>query len=358
MEQSNRTVDFHESELARLEGLKSQITAAQMGHLSALDEMQVATADGARSLSEWVGTRLDMSRDSARGLVRTMRRTTDRPHLREALASGEVSFDRVEALSKIQEDVGLLSHLDVGGVYREATRRTRLTAEDEIKTAENNYLFMQPTLDETWVRLQGGIDGYSASLVDKTLTGLADAQPDLPDGTRGDRSWRKTTALVELCTSGGGEDAPPAQVTVFVDAKEAVESNGEAGVMLEAGPKVGPQALQAILCDATTEVTVNGDDGIPMVYGRGSRTAPPALKRAVIRRAGGVCAADGCNSRYRLEAHHETPWSEGGASDPDDLIALCWFHHHIVIHQRGFQIYRHPDHGRIRFRRPDRPSRE
>ena len=237
-------------------------------------------------------------------------------------------------------------------------RRTRITAEDEIKTAENNYWFMQPTLDETWSEIRGGMDGYAASMVDKTLTELADAQPDLPDGTRGDRSWRKATALVELCTSG--EPAPPAQVTVFVDAKEAAASNGEAGVMLEAGPKVGVQALQAILCDATTEVTVNGDDGIPMVYGRGARTAPPGLKRAVIRRGGGVCEADGCNSRYRLEAHHETPWSEGGATDPDDLVALCWFHHHIVIHQRGFQIYRHPDHGRIRFRRPkppdDRPS--
>ena len=77
-------------------------------------------------------------------------------------------------LSKISDDVGLLQKLDVGGVYREAARRTRFTAEDEIRTAESNHLFMQPTLDETWVRLQGGLDGYSASLVDKTLTGLAD----------------------------------------------------------------------------------------------------------------------------------------------------------------------------------------
>jgi hypothetical protein len=24
----------------------------------------------------------------------------------------------------------------------------------------------------------------------------------------------------------------------------------------------------------------------------------------------------------------------------------------VVVHERGFQIYQHPDHGRIRFRRP------
>ena len=96
-------------------------------------------------------------------------------------------------------------------------------------------MFVQYTLDETWARIQGGMDGYSASLVDRKPTELADAQPGLADGTRGDRSWRKATALVELCTNGGGEDAPPVQVPVFVDATEAAVSNGEAGVMLEGG---------------------------------------------------------------------------------------------------------------------------
>ena len=351
------TIDQREQQLIDDESLIGRLRARQMANLEFLDRAQVATGDGSRSLSEWVSTRLDVSLVSAKSLVRTMRRTTDWSDLREALASGEVSYDRVEALSRIPDDVGLLSHLDVGGVYREAARRTRITAESEIKTAEANHLFLQYTLDETWARIQGGLDGYSASQVQKRLTSIADAQPDLPDGTRGDRSWRRATALVQLCTSGSGENAPPAQVTVFVDAKEAVEANGESGMMLEAGPKVGQKALEAILCDAYTEVTVNSEDGIPMVYGRGSRTAPPVLKRAVIRRGGGVCGADGCNSRYRLEAHHQTPWSEGGSTDPDDLIALCWFHHHIVIHQRGFQIYRHPDHGRIRFRRPKPPDR-
>jgi hypothetical protein len=33
---------------------------------------------------------------------------------------------------------------------------------------------------------------------------------------------------------------------------------------------------------------------------------------------------------------------------------LCWFHHQIVVHQKGFVPYRHPDHGRIRFRPPNR----
>ena len=88
--------------------------------------------------------------------------------------------------------------------------------------------------------------------MDKTLSEAADGLPLLPDGTRGDRSWRKAIALAELCVT---DDPPAARLTVFVDATHATPSNGRAGVVLEAGPRIGREALEAILCDAVTEVT-------------------------------------------------------------------------------------------------------
>jgi hypothetical protein len=126
-------------------------------------------------------------------------------------------------------------------------------------------------------------------------------------------------------------------------------------VVLEAGPRVSADALTAILCDATTEVIARTEDGRLMEYGRRLRIAPPSMRRAILFRDGNVCVADACESRYRIEAHHIVPWTEGGPTDPDNLISLCWFHHHVVVHERGFQPFRHPDHGRIRFRLPDRP---
>jgi hypothetical protein len=189
--------------------------------------------------------------------------------------------------------------------------------------------------------------------VDKALTEAADELPALPDGTRGDSSWRKANALVQLCVS---DEAPPTQVTVFVDTNHAAETNGEAGVVLESGPGVGRQALEAVLCNAVVEVTGRAEGGTPMRYGRTQRTAPPALARAVLYRDGLRCAADGCDSRYRLQIHHINSWAQGGETNPEDLIALCWFHHQVVVHQRGFHIYR-TTHGRIRFRAPERPAR-
>jgi hypothetical protein len=354
MEWERVSTDEIEQRLMAAERLIDRLREQQLHDLEELDRRQAATADGCISLSEWVAARLDLSLDSAKRLVRTMRRTAERPHLRELLASGEVSFDRVEALSRIPEDVGLLSELDVAGVHFEAAKRVRITAEDESRSAGDQFLVLQPSLDESWWKFWGGLDGHSGAMVDKVLTEAADVLPTLPDGSRGDTSWRKAMALVEVCVSG---DPPPAQVTVFVDTNHAAETNGESGVVLEAGPRVGRQALEAILCDATVEVTARSEEGTPMVYGRSQRTAPPALRRALLHRNGLTCSADGCNSRHRLQVHHLNSWAQGGETNPEDLVVLCWFHHQVVIHQRGFSIYRDPTHGRIRFRAPNQPAR-
>lgn len=158
--------------------------------------------------------------------------------------------------------------------------------------------------------------------------------------------------LAQICIS---DTPPPAQVTVHVDAKHAAESNGQAGVILEAGPRVGRQALEAVLCDAVVEITARREDGIPMVYGQKTRTIPPALRRAILHRDRHICVGDGCDSTRRLQIHHVLPWSQGRSTDPDNLITLCWYHHQIVVHQQGFTPQPHPHHGRIRFiRTPNR----
>ena len=343
------TVDDREQRLIADERLIARIRARQMSDLAVLDEAQVATADGSRSLGEWVAARCDVSPETARTLVRTMRRLGDRPDLEDRLAAGEVSFDRIEAVSRIPEDVGLLEYADVAGVRREAAKRARVSAEDEYRSARDRFLVLQPSLDESWWRLWGGLDGASGALVDKALTEAADNLPELPDGETADLGWRRATALVETLTSG---ETVPTPVSVIVDARHAAETSAESGVILESGIGVGREALGRILCDAEVEVIARAEDGRYMDYGRRQRTAPPALKRALLAKYGFRCAADGCDSRYRLEVHHRIPWAEGGRTDQADLIVLCWFHHHVVVHQRGFRPYPHPDHGRIRFHPP------
>ena len=345
------TTDRLEQELIADEADRSRLAGKDLAILEELDSRQVATADGCRSLSEWTASRLDVSQETARALVRTMRRTIDRPELREGLTSGEVSFDRIETLSRIPDQVGRLEHLDIAGIRYQAALRARISTTTEARTAADRYLILQPSLDESWWKLWGGLDGYSGAIVDKALTEAADQLPTFPDGSHGTASWRKATALSALCIT---DHPPPAQITVFVDADHAAPTSGEAGVVLQTGPRIGRDTLEAILCDGITEITVNSENGIPMSHGRHTRTIPPALRRAIIHRDGNRCAIDGCNSRNRLQVHHITPWSEGGPTESDNLITVCWYHHHIVIHQHGYKLYHHPKHGRIRFKQPQR----
>ncbi len=113
---SESSTDEREARFVESARLISQLQAGLVEDLEWFDTAQVFNADGARSLSEWVAQKLDVSADTARGLVRTMRRTQNKPHLREALAAGAASFDRVEALSRIEDEKDLQQHLDIAGV--------------------------------------------------------------------------------------------------------------------------------------------------------------------------------------------------------------------------------------------------
>ena len=48
-----------------------------------------------------------------------------------------------------------------------------------------------------------------------------------------------------------------------------------------------------------------------------------------------------------MHAHHVTHWAEGGGTDLDNLVLLCWAHHRFV-HEGRIRVEGHPS-GRLRF---------
>ena len=71
----------------------------------------------------------------------------------------------------------------------------------------------------------------------------------------------------------------------------------------------------------------------------GEATPPPVIRSFVMRRDQGQCSIEGCRSRYRLQLHHLAPRAlYGNDHHPDNLISLCWYHHHVAIHQLGMTI--------------------
>lgn len=152
-----------------------------------------------------------------------------------------------------------------------------------------------------------------------------------------------------LC-QGETPAAASTMAMVIVDARLATGTDGQAGVAVLSGPRVGPQALEEILCSGTVEIVGEAADGRALGIGHRSGKIPPRLRRYVLARDGS-CTVEGCTSLYRLEVHHRIPFPHG-PTDPDNLTTVCWYHHHVVIHGRGYRIDPAAPPGRVRLLPP------
>ncbi len=354
------SIDDLEQELLTAQALIGRVQAHQLRLLRQLDSAQVATADGARNLAEWAAARLDMDPRRARELIRTARSLADHPDLEDELAEGVSSFDRVRATAELADSgapdtaVDTSRGLDITGVRRLARRWHRITPQQEAASFGQRYLMLQPSLDESswtgWFRLPG-LDGR---ILDRALDERADEFPR-DDSTRGQRRADALSSIAQdslTGSTGEGPDPVTHLASVFIDADALAGTNGEAGGELDVGPRIGPQVLQELLCTGSVEL-IKRTRGKFLGVGRKSRVIPRALRRAVIHRDGG-CAVDGCQSRYRLQAHHILPLPLG-ETEPENLVTLCWYHHHVVVHGRGLAIDPDSPPGRVRFiRRPGR----
>lgn len=323
------------------ESMISRARAIQLELIAELDRAQIATADGCRTMTDWVSARLDINADLARQLVSLAK--SIEPAAAQALTDGEATFDRAVAVTKLAA-AGVenayersLGH-DLAGVSRWAARHRRMTRADEREAFESRYLVMQPNLDESNWRLWGQLSGIDGRVVEKALTERADQFPEVDP--RPSLAQRQADALSAICADSleakgiTGEVGP--QITVFVDAKLALPSGLESGITIDGGLRIGPSALTEALCGGKIEALTRIHGELHRI-GTGGRVIPPATRRFVMARDGG-CVIDGCQSRYRLQVHHIIERGHGGSHNPQNLATLCWYHHHVAVHGAGMVI--------------------
>jgi len=308
--------------------------------------------DGYRSIVDWTAARADVSHETARSLCWTATRLGDAPEVAEALVAGDISFDRAEQLGRLPAEhrSGHQGH-DIAGLRRLVADHRRLTRKRERK-AGNGYLHFGSS-DELATTFWGELPGLDARIVEKAVDQRADEI--IAADQRLAVAERRALALAAICqdslyrTDTGSESAP-VDVAVIVDAETAIETGGERGVSVVAGPRLGPGMFEELLCNGNVDLVGLTEKSRPLDLGRRSRTVKPKLRRHVLHRDGG-CTVEGCSSRYRFEIHHVIPWAHGGRTDADNLITLCWFHHHVSVHREGLQIIRLGV-SRVRLKRP------
>ena len=132
-------------------------------------------------------------------------------------------------------------------------------------------------------------------------------------------------------------------VVMHLDVKERVAA-------LHLGPLLSEAERRYLDCDATCEVWFERD-GQVIGAGRSTRLINRRLRRALEHRHP-TCAVPGCGATRGLHAHHIRHWEDGGATELDNLVLLCPYHHRL--HHRGVITITGPAHQprRHRQRRP------
>ena len=348
------SVDAMERELVRLEGLISKVRARQIEILTLVDQLEVPRWDGARSLKEWIAGRLDLQPRNA-GDLAVLAKAEAGP-ISSSMKAGVTSVDRAAATTRLAStgaDKITLDRADgiaVGQIGQLAARNRRMTPMDEAAAFRARRLWFQPNLGNTFGVGSFAMTGADMDAVIDAIDKRADEIVNPDDPNRPALEQRRADALVSLaldaehpCERDGQRDGGTGRVAprrlkaqIFVNAAESAESRGETGALSRSGIKVGPNTLEEIFCIGETQTTAITTEGLVAIPTDGDRL-PNRIREFVFFRDGG-CTADGCTSRYRLEPHHVQPRRHEGDHEPDNLTLLCWFHHHVVVHQEGITI--------------------
>ncbi|HUP15939.1 MAG TPA: HNH endonuclease signature motif containing protein, partial [Acidimicrobiia bacterium] len=341
----DQQIDSWQQELSACEREITRLRARQVVLIRQLDRYQVDCGDGARTMGDWTSARLDLSQQTSSRLTQLAHAADG--EIDQAMVEGRWGLDRAAALVKLRqaglngdEFTEVAETYSLGRLYGLLDRLRHLDPTDETDVFEYCYLVIQPSLDESVFKLWGQLPGVDGRIVEKALSQKETEFPVFPGQGQGQR---KADALTSICLdslTGTSEEGMGRAVTVaevFIDAHLAAESFGEQGATVSSGPRVGPNTLSEILCTGQVRVIVT--DGLhPVSYTDMGEAIPGHIRRYVQWRDQNQCSIEGCHSRYRLQPHHIRERQHGGNHHPDNLITLCWYHHHVAIHGHGYRI--------------------
>jgi len=362
---ATRSLEDLEREICELAGHLAAATCRWLLLVAEFDRRGGWASWGAKSCVQWLTWRCSIGRVTAREHLRVARRLRELPLVREAFSSGELSYCKVRALTRVatpeteSQLVDLARHATgtqlekLVRCYRGALDATTARAQETFERRELTYHWQ----DDGSLRLTASLPADDGALVLAALEraheqeGASAESP--PQGTQ--PAARRADALVSIARAAladpgrEGSAAKPCEVVVHVDVRSlAAEEVGERCELAE-GPVIAPETARRLACDGSI-VRIIERDGRPLSVGRRSRAVPAALRRA-LRSRDDACRFPGCTHRRFLHAHHIQHWARGGPTSLDNLVQLCSYHHRLV-HEGGFRVERVGGHG-VRFRRPD-----
>jgi len=177
------------------------------------------------------------------------------------------------------------------------------------------------------------------------------ADPDDPDvdleapipidnRSRVQRSFDALFGLLEAGVRADSATSGPLHSTATVNVVVSLanlRAGAGTGYLTDVAEPISAATANEIACDAGIRLHVVGDRGEPLWLGMRERYFSAAQRRALSVRDGG-CVWPQCGAPPSwCHAHHVIPYSEGGATDVDNGVLLCAYHHHL-LHRGDYRM--------------------
>lgn len=316
------------------------------------------------SCARWLELHCHLSRSTSREWVRVARALTGLPVTSAAMSSGDLSYSKVRALTRVAvpategeliELAKVMSASNFEAMVRAIERTLRATPDEDSVEALRGAT-RTDNLDGTitWtLRVDVDEDGLietaiahardddfeTAKAEAKTAAAEAGSDPVAVAKGRGLGLPRIDALLRALSLSIDADAdglAASRYVTVLnVDGGYSTDDRGL--VTMGNGIRLDPRMARRLSCDTTIQLIEHGDDG-GVRMGRRVRTFT-TKQREVIAQRYQTCGFPGCDvNAHRCQFHHIEHWTDGGSTDLDNGIPLCRLHHR-AIHKRGWSLW-------------------
>ena len=336
-------------ELSELTGQRNAINGRIVEIVAEFDRHGLLGIAGCRSVEAMVAWKTACTESNAKTITTIAGRLEEFPLCAAGMREGRLSLDQVGVIAKVAADGSDAHYAQLASVATVSQLRTAVKCEPRPEPKPEPW-WAEPkrsltkSSDEHFSTWRIRLPHDEAAVFDAALTSRQDALI---------AEWKRDRETVEEGRGGSdaapvSESAPPlpnncdafmSLVRAGWDAEVAARPHGQHTTVVvhldvadkaarwHLGPVLTDTERQHLTCDATFETWFERD-GVPIGAGRTTRQISRRLRRALEFRHP-TCGVPGCGATRGLHAHHIRHWEDGGATELDNLVLLCPYHHRL-----------------------------
>ncbi|HEX3328161.1 MAG TPA: DUF222 domain-containing protein [Actinomycetota bacterium] len=325
--------------IGRLHAETSALQRSLLAFIREYDRRRLWERDGCRHMGQWLAGHLGVTVSEGLRWTTAAHALEHLPLISEAFEHGVLSFDKVLQLARFatadteKDLIKWARRASVNAIHHRADVANRPALKDTTAADRQRFLTWWWYDDGTGLEIEGMLPADGGHAVVTALEAIAAQLPREPaDNASFEQRCADALVVLAMGSSGGSQD----RAEVVLSADLAALGGDRGGCEFEAGPVVHPEVARRIACDCRLQAVLRDPSGRAVGIGRRSRNVPEWLLRELTARDHGCCFP-GCGTRRFTAAHHIVHWGRGGATDLDNLVLVCSFHHKLV-HEGGWRV--------------------